>query len=78
MLKFEKVNNDDNSVSYLYFPEGREPSGKITINKNDGTVVEQIVAKSDEFKRYFFHMYEKIEEFIENNQFEEKGTIMWY
>ena len=78
MLKFEKVNNDENFVSYLYFPEGKEDGGKITINKKDGTVVEQIVAKSDEFKRYFFHMFEKIEEFIENNKFEEKGTIMWY
>lgn len=72
------VDNDDNKVSYVYFPEGREPSGKITINKKDGTIVEQIIAKSDEFKRYFFHMIEKIEEFIENKRFEEEGTIMWY
>lgn len=78
MLKFKMVDNDDNKVSYVYFPEGREPSGKITINKKDGTIVEQIIAKSDEFKRYFFHMIEKIEEFIENKRFEEEGTIMWY
>lgn len=78
MLKFKMIKNDSNLVSYLYFPEGKEPSGKITIDKKEGTVVEQIIANTDEFKRYFFHMLEKIEEFIENNRFEENGTIMWY
>ena len=78
MLKFKIADNDETIVSYLYFPEGREPSGKITIRKKDGEIVEQIIAKSDEFKRYFFHMLEKVEEFIENKRFEEEGTIMWY
>lgn len=78
MLKFKMVDNNDDFVSYRYFPEGKEDSGKLTIRKNDGEIVEYTVANTDEFKRYFYHMIQKIEEFVKNKQFLNEGLISWY
>ena len=78
MLKFKMVENNDDIVSYRYFPENKEDSGFLTVNKKDGSVIKQQIAKSDEFKRYFFHMLDRIEEFIERNKFVEEGIIAWH
>lgn len=78
MLEFKMVENNNDFISYSYFPEAREDSGFITVNKKDGSIIKQSIAKTDEFKKYFFHMLDKIEEFIENKQFEKEGIIAWY
>ena len=77
MLKYKMIENSDGFITYQYFPEGNEDSGFLTINKNDGTVVKQELAKTDEFKRYFFHMLDRIEDFIANKNFLDEGIVAW-
>lgn len=72
------VENNDDFVSYHYFPEDKADFGSITINKNNGDIIKYSTAKTDEFKRYLFHLQNKIEEFIKSDKFEDEGFVMWY
>lgn len=78
MLEFELIENNDEFVSYRYFPEGKTNSGTVVVNKNNSSVIKEDIAESDEFKTYFFHMLNQIKTFIKNNKYKEKGIIAWY
>ena len=79
MLEFKLIENNDDTVTYQYYPEGKKDDfGVVTVKKSDQSVVEQTIAKTDEFKTYFFHMLHRIEKFIKKNQFEDEGLIAWY
>ncbi len=79
MLEFKLIENNNETVTYQYYPEGKKDDfGVITIKKSDSSIVKQSIAKSDEFKTYFFHMLHRIEKFIRNDQFKDEGLIAWY
>lgn len=77
MLRFILIENNKDYVSYRYFPEGREPSGVISVNKSSKDIIELSIAPKDTFKRYFFHMLRRIESFIDSGKYEEQGIIAW-
>ena len=78
MLKYELIENNDDFVSYRYYPEGGTDSGYITIRKKDKKTIDQKIVDIDEFKWYYFKMLHRIKEFIDNNKFEKSGIIAWY
>lgn len=78
MLRYELIENTDEFVSYRYFPEGEALFGTLTVRKRDKDVIEQKVAPNDDFKWCFWKLLNRIEEFIDNSHFEEKGIIAWY
>lgn len=78
MLKYKLVAENDSSVTYHYFPEGLEDRCVVIADKKTGSVIEETLAKVDEFKWYFNHMIDAIEEFIKNGEFRKEGMIAWY
>lgn len=78
MVKYILIEENEDTVSYRYFPEGHEDFGSITMDKKTADLVSVDVAKTDKFKWYFYHMVEQIEEFIKNNNFLNDGYVAWY
>lgn len=78
MLRFELLENNNDFVSYRYFPEGKGESGTISVAKKDKKIVNEVVAATDEVKWYFFKMYKRIREYIDKDTFDHDGIIMWY
>lgn len=78
MLKYKLIEESENYVKYLYFPDGREEYGSVTVNKRTGDVLEMVIAKVDQFKRYCFHLIDEIEDFIESGNFKNEGIVAWY
>ena len=78
MLRFELVENTTDLVTYRYFPENCEHYGSIAVRKSDKTIINQLVAPNDEFKWYFSHMYIRIKQYIDADQYKDKGLIAWY
>lgn len=78
MVKYKIIEENEDTVSYRYFPEGQEDFGSITMDKKTADLVDVEVAKTDKFKWYFYHMVEQIEEFIQNGNFLKDGYVAWY
>lgn len=78
MVKYKLIEENENTVSYNYFPQGHEDFGTITMHKKTAEIVTAEVAKTDKFKQYFYHMIEEIEKFIEKNNFLKDGYVAWY
>ncbi len=78
MVKYELYAENDNIITYHYFPEGHEDYGTITMDKKTADLVEVELAKSDKFKQYFYHMINEIEEFIEKGKYLKAGYVAWY
>ena len=74
-----KISEDNNEyITYDYFPNGKEDKGFLTVNKKDGAIINFSLAKTDEFKRYFFHFRDKIKEFVQQQDFPKEGYVAWY
>ena len=78
MLRYELIENNDEFVSYRYFPEGEKQFGTLDVRKHDKEIIEQEVAPNDDFKWCFWKILRRIEKFIDSSHFEEKGIIAWY
>lgn len=78
MLKYKLITENENTITYHYFPEGSSDYGTATVEKKTGKVLEMTLAKTDKFKRYYFHMIDEIKEFIKNGEFRKEGIIAWY
>jgi len=78
MLKYKLVEETENTVSYNYYPDGNSDFGTVTIDRKSGDISNVVLATSDEFKRYLYHMIEQIEEFVESGDFRKEGLIAWY
>lgn len=78
MLRFELIENTSDSVAYRYFPENKGLFGTISVRKSDKAITEQVIASNDEYKRYFFQMYKRIKQYIDADQYKNKGLIAWY
>ena len=78
MLKYKLHKEDEKNITYLYFPEGHEEFGSVTLSKISGEISEHIQAKTDEFKRYLFHMIDELEEFFDKGEFRKEGIVAWY
>lgn len=72
------VENASEYVSYRYFPENQEPSGVISVRKNDKSIAARTIASNDEFKWYFFKMLKRINQYIDAKDYESKGKIVLY
>lgn len=78
MVTYKLIEENEDTISYRYFPEGHEDFGSITMNKKTADLVNVEVAKTDKFKWYFYHMVEEIERFIKGNSFLNDGYVAWY
>lgn len=78
MVKYKLYEENENTVSYYYYPQGQEEFGSITVNKKTAELVNIEYAKTDKFKRYFFHMIEQIKEFVKSGNFLKEGYVAWY
>lgn len=78
MLKYKLVSENDSSVTYHYFPEERTDNGAITVEKKTGKVLDAVIAKTDKFKRYYYHMISEIKEFAKTGDFRKEGIVAWY
>lgn len=78
MLTFELMENTLTEVTYKYFPDGGKDFGIIKVRKKDNAIITKIIANEDDFEWCLLHMYQKIKDYIESNEFKEKGTIAWY
>jgi len=78
MLRYEMMDNTEDRITYRYFPEGKEFFGSISVHKSDKSIVEQVIAPNDEFKWYFFHMYKRIRQYIDEDKFQSNGIVAWY
>ena len=78
MVTYKLIVNEGNIISYKYFPEGDIYSGTISLNKNTKELIDLELASSDIGDRYAVHVIEKIEDFIDKDDYKEKGMIAWY
>ena len=78
MLKFKLIGNNRETISYRYYPEGKDLWGEIALRKENMEIISQKVADGDEFKWYFWKMYRKIKEFVQQEEFPPEGIIAWY
>lgn len=78
MLKYELIENTKDRIAYRYFPDGLQESGFISVRKSDSEIIDQTVAPNDDFKWCFNKLYKRIREYIDKDQYEEKGIIAWY
>lgn len=78
MLKYELLENTSDYVKYKYYPEGKEKFGTITVKKADKSIIDKTPSVKNELSWYWGHMYKRIKEFIENDEFRSDGTVAWY
>lgn len=78
MVTYKISEENSENITYNYFPNGKDDKGFLTINKKDGSIINYSIAKTDEFKRYFFHFRDKIKEFILKQNFPNEGFVAWY
>ena len=80
MLRYKLMDSDNKSVTYRYYPEGKESYGEITVSRSTGEIEDFVLApiETERFKWYFRHMYARIRQFIENDEFLESGLVAWY
>lgn len=78
MLKFKLIDSNRETISYRYYPEGKESWGEIKLSKGNMEIVSQKVADGDEFKWYFWKMHKRIKEFVQYGEFPQEGVIVWY
>lgn len=78
MLKYELLENNTDSVSYRYYPEGQAEYGMATVRKADKAIEKQEIASNDDFKWCFYKLLNRIESFIDEGKYIESGIIAWY
>lgn len=78
MVTYKLYEENNDVVTYHYYPQGSEDFGSITMNKKTAELVGFELAKTDKFKRYFYHMIDQIEEFIKHGKFLKDGYVAWY
>lgn len=78
MLKYKLFEENDDIISYRYFPNGREDFGTITMNKKTAELINVEVAKNDKFKQFYFHMIREIERFRKADDYLKDGYVAWY
>ena len=77
MLRLELVFNSKNEAVYDYFPEGKQESGTVSINKDTGEFAVKKIAVNDNHKRYLSHAISRIEKYFKEKNFREKDTVAW-
>ena len=78
MLKYKLIAENDNSVTYHYFPEDRADNGIITIEKKTANVLDAVIAKTDKFRRYYYHMVSELRKLAQTGEFQKEGIVAWY
>lgn len=78
MLLLKLLEESDSEVVYSYFPEMREYSGTVKINKIIGEVIDVQIADNDTHERYMHHAVSKIVSFYEKGNFPKEDVVSWY
>lgn len=78
MLQLKLVENTNTKVVYNYFPEKKDLGGTISLDKSNSEVLDVTIAENDVHDIYMHHAVSKITEFIENNNYPEEETVVWY
>lgn len=78
MTWFELIRLTESEAVYDYFPESRsaEP-GRVVFNRATCFPDKVIVAPSDRFSSYMFHLIRKLEEFNDSGDFMRSGYVAW-
>lgn len=78
MLKYELIERTEATVTYKYFPEGKDKFGTICARRDDGKVVAERLADCEESQWYHQKMLRRIQEFVNSNNFRTQGVVAWY
>ncbi len=78
MVTYEMVLNDDNIISYRYYPEGGKNAGFVSVDKKNLKVLSKQLSHDDVGDWYAHHVITRIFKMIESGTFEEKGMAAWY
>ena len=78
MLKYELTERTQETVTYKYFPEGKDTFGTICVRQSNGEIVEERLADCEESQWYHRKMLRRIQEFVNSNNFKMQGVVAWY
>ena len=78
MLKYKKISETCDTVTYEYFPEGKSPSGIITYDKRTRHITIDRLASNDKYKHYAFHMIARLKKFNNAGEYADDGLVAWY
>lgn len=77
MLKLKLINETANLLRYEYYPEGKESSGYIIVEKGK-CIKEFSKSENDEKGIYIRHALKRIREYISNSEYETQDIVAWY
>ncbi|PCF48458.1 hypothetical protein [Staphylococcus delphini] len=80
MLDLILVSKDEKSVTYNYYPNGSEKSGRVTIGINDLEIINHELSEYEKFyetRKYLGHAIHRIKENIKINEFPETELVAW-
>lgn len=77
MLRLKLVKEDDVRMYFEYYPEDKELSGRISIDKSNGNIELLQQAENDEFGGYKVHAVSKIREYFNEKAYKENQIVAW-
>ena len=79
MVGFELQSLSDSEVVYRYYPENdMDAEGVVSYDRSTGARSVVSVAPGDEFSSYSSHLFNRLDEFNESGEFEDRGYVAWY
>ena len=78
MLKYELIEDNSKYTAYKYYPENKDKSGILVVNKADKEIVRMELAPNDEFRWYALKLYKRIKEWLDEEDLPQTGKIAWY
>jgi len=79
MLKLRNLKKNNGIITAEYDPENSGDLGSISINMENGQIIETVCAKVDEvFPIYLNHAIDALKKLTKERELPKEKTIMWY
>lgn len=78
MLEYKMTEDDGNSATFAYYPEGKGEPGAVAIDRSAGTISVLSVSPDDRHGRYAEHMFAEARRMLRDGNMRDGGTVFWY